>query len=200
MFQRQSHDPPDFEKHGPQGSRACEALIPSFEHHFIININASLPWTALPACLFHLQLRLVARPSRFISTSSIRVNLISRHRRGIGIASTFIMSSAAGDPERDHALQEFKKKLLDSREMEARLKALRVEIKGLQKDYDLSEDNIKALQSVGQIIGEVLKQLDEERCMSTCIHYKVLTCQSLSKPPPDLATLLDADPKSTRKS
>jgi 26S proteasome regulatory subunit T4 len=75
------------------------------------------------------------------------------------------MSSSAGDPERDHALQEFKNKLLESREMEAKLKSLRLEIKGLQKDYDVSEDNIKALQSVGQIIGEVLKQLDEERCM-----------------------------------
>jgi 26S proteasome regulatory subunit T4 len=75
------------------------------------------------------------------------------------------MSSSNADPEREHALGEFKKKLLDSREMEARLKALRLEIKGLQKDFDVSEENIKALQSVGQIIGEVLKQLDDERCM-----------------------------------
>jgi 26S proteasome regulatory subunit T4 len=75
------------------------------------------------------------------------------------------MSSSNADPEREHALSEFKKKLLDSREMEAKLKALRLEIKGLQKDFDVSEENIKALQSVGQIIGEVLKQLDDERCM-----------------------------------
>lgn len=67
------------------------------------------------------------------------------------------------DPERDQALEEYKKKLLESREWEAKLKALRLEIKGLQHDFDVSEDNIKALQSVGQIIGEVLKQLDEER-------------------------------------
>jgi 26S proteasome regulatory subunit T4 len=31
-------------------------------------------------------------------------------------------------------------------------------------EYDKSEDDIKALQSVGQVIGEVLKQLDDERC------------------------------------
>ena len=37
-------------------------------------------------------------------------------------------------------------------------------LKELQKEYDRTEDNIKALQSVGQIIGEVLKQLDDERC------------------------------------
>ena len=68
------------------------------------------------------------------------------------------------DPERADALEQYKKKLLESREMEAKLKTLRLDIKGLQKDFDTTEDNIKALQSVGQIIGEVLKQLDEERC------------------------------------
>jgi 26S proteasome regulatory subunit T4 len=39
-----------------------------------------------------------------------------------------------------------------------------MEIKELTKEFDHTEDNIKALQSVGQIIGEVLKQLDDERC------------------------------------
>ena len=68
------------------------------------------------------------------------------------------------DPERDQALEDYKQKLLESREWESKLKALRLEIKGLQRDFDVSEENIKALQSVGQIIGEVLKQLDEERC------------------------------------
>lgn len=70
------------------------------------------------------------------------------------------------DPERDHALQQYRSTLLDSREWEAKLKALRLEIKGQQKEFDLSEEHIKALQSVGQIIGEVLKELDEERCES----------------------------------
>lgn len=68
------------------------------------------------------------------------------------------------DEEREHALASFKSKLLESREWEAKLKALRQDIKGLQKEYDHTEDNLKALQSVGQIIGEVLKQLDDERC------------------------------------
>lgn len=68
------------------------------------------------------------------------------------------------DPERADALEQYKNKLLESREMEAKLKTLRLDIKGLQKDFDATEDDIKALQSVGQIIGEVLKQLDEERC------------------------------------
>jgi 26S proteasome regulatory subunit T4 len=41
--------------------------------------------------------------------------------------------------------------------------AVRDDIKTLKKDYDKTEDDLKALQSVGQIIGEVLRQLDEER-------------------------------------
>ena len=71
------------------------------------------------------------------------------------------------DPEREKSLEDYKNKLLESREWEAKLKALRLDIKGLQHDFDVSEENIKALQSVGQIIGEVLKQLDEERCTYT---------------------------------
>lgn len=70
----------------------------------------------------------------------------------------------ASDQERDHALQALRAKLIESREWESKLKALRLEIKGLEKDFNQTEENIKALQSVGQIIGEVLKQLDEERC------------------------------------
>ena len=41
---------------------------------------------------------------------------------------------------------------------------MRLGLRALDKEYDKSEDDIKALQSVGQVIGEVLKQLDDERC------------------------------------
>ena len=41
---------------------------------------------------------------------------------------------------------------------------MRLGLRSLEKEYDRSEDDIKALQSVGQVIGEVLKQLDDERC------------------------------------
>lgn len=72
--------------------------------------------------------------------------------------------NGAADPEREQALEDYKRSLLDLREWEAKLKTLRMGIKDLQREFDISEENIKALQSVGQIIGEVLKQLDEERC------------------------------------
>ncbi|KAL1916527.1 uncharacterized protein VTP21DRAFT_5718 [Calcarisporiella thermophila] len=74
------------------------------------------------------------------------------------------MASSSSDSDaRTKALNDYKKKLLDHREMEAKVKELRFGLRDLEKHYEKSEDDLKALQSVGQIIGEVLKQLDEER-------------------------------------
>jgi len=112
-----------------------------------------------------------------------------------------------GDPERQQALEQYKNKLLESRGWEAKLKALRMDIKGLQKDFETTEDNIKALQSVGQIIGEVLKQLDEERCKASSPSTDLLSpldaklcSQSSSKPPQVLDTSSDVDRKSTKQN
>lgn len=69
------------------------------------------------------------------------------------------------DPERADAITKYTDSLLESRNWEVKLKNLRLEIKDLEKEFNNTEENIKALQSVGQIIGEVLKQLDDERCM-----------------------------------
>lgn len=44
---------------------------------------------------------------------------------------------------------------------------MRFALKDLEKDYEKTEDDIKAVQSVGQIIGEVMKQLDDDRCKLT---------------------------------
>jgi 26S proteasome regulatory subunit T4 len=43
------------------------------------------------------------------------------------------------------------------------VKGRREELLKLKKAYNKTEDDLKALQSVGQTIGEVLKQLDEDR-------------------------------------
>uniref|UniRef100_A0A8C3HVR0 GIY-YIG domain-containing protein n=1 Tax=Chrysemys picta bellii TaxID=8478 RepID=A0A8C3HVR0_CHRPI len=40
---------------------------------------------------------------------------------------------------------------------------VREQLKELTKQYEKSENDLKALQSVGQIVGEVLKQLTEEK-------------------------------------
>lgn len=68
------------------------------------------------------------------------------------------------DDERQGTIAAYTTSLLESRNWEVKLKNLRLEIKDLEKEFNQTEENIKALQSVGQIIGEVLKQLDEERC------------------------------------
>ena len=42
---------------------------------------------------------------------------------------------------------------------------VRENLRELSKEYDRSEDDLKALQSgVGQIVGEVLRQLTEDKC------------------------------------
>ena len=65
--------------------------------------------------------------------------------------------------EREQVLEEYRAKIREHREVEARLKRLRQDVKGLQARYQKTEDDLTALQSVGQIIGDVLKQLDTER-------------------------------------
>jgi ATP-dependent 26S proteasome regulatory subunit len=40
---------------------------------------------------------------------------------------------------------------------------VQAKLKELRQKYDKTEDDLKALQSVGQMIGEVLRQLDDER-------------------------------------
>ncbi len=42
--------------------------------------------------------------------------------------------------------------------------SVRKKERDMQKEHDRSENDIKALQSVGQIVGEVLKQLTEDKC------------------------------------
>lgn len=71
---------------------------------------------------------------------------------------------APGDPRREEALRAYKKSLKSHEELSENLKKMRFGLRDLEKDFDRTEDNMKALQSVGQIIGEVLKQLDDERC------------------------------------
>lgn len=41
---------------------------------------------------------------------------------------------------------------------------VRFALKDMEKEFDKTEEDIKAIQSVGQIIAEVMKQLDDDRC------------------------------------
>eukprot|EP01104_Vermistella_antarctica_P008931 TRINITY_DN2281_c0_g1_i1.p1 TRINITY_DN2281_c0_g1~~TRINITY_DN2281_c0_g1_i1.p1 ORF type:complete len:396 (-),score=103.44 TRINITY_DN2281_c0_g1_i1:118-1305(-) len=71
---------------------------------------------------------------------------------------------ATVQPDRkQEALDAYRRKLLLHREQEAKVKAMRKSLNENRKLYNKTENDLKALQSVGQIIGEVLRQLDEER-------------------------------------
>jgi ATP-dependent 26S proteasome regulatory subunit len=65
---------------------------------------------------------------------------------------------------REEALSELRAKLLQHKEVDAKVRQLRESVAAAKKEFDKTEDDLKALQSVGQIIGEVLRQLDAERC------------------------------------
>jgi Proteasomal ATPase OB C-terminal domain len=65
--------------------------------------------------------------------------------------------------EREQVLEQYRAKIREHREVEARLKRMREDVKGLHARYQKTEDDLAALQSVGQIIGDVLKKLDSER-------------------------------------
>jgi 26S proteasome regulatory subunit T4 len=65
--------------------------------------------------------------------------------------------------EREQVLEQYRAKIREHREFETRLKRMREDVKGLLGRYQKTEDDLSALQSVGQIIGDVLKRLDHER-------------------------------------
>jgi len=79
------------------------------------------------------------------------------------------------DAEKAAALEAYRKAIRQHDERSEDLKkcayrfltSVRLSIRDLEKEYGQTEEDIKALQSVGQIIGEVLCELDPERC--TCV-------------------------------
>jgi 26S proteasome regulatory subunit T4 len=52
---------------------------------------------------------------------------------------------------------------MEHREMEANVKKLRQDVKDLVVEYEKTEEDLMAIQSVGQLIGDVLKQIDNDR-------------------------------------
>jgi len=72
-------------------------------------------------------------------------------------------SSGTIDQRRKDALNSYREKMRTHDNISQSLKNLRFSLKALEKDYAQTENDIKAVQSVGQIIGEVMKQLDDER-------------------------------------
>ncbi|KAH3758084.1 26S Protease regulatory subunit 10B [Pelomyxa schiedti] len=67
------------------------------------------------------------------------------------------------DPARRSALVEYARRVRDHTEQEGKVKEMRETLSVAKRDYDKTEEDLKALQSVGQIIGEVLRQLGEDK-------------------------------------
>eukprot|EP01130_Rhizamoeba_saxonica_P001607 TRINITY_DN11492_c0_g1_i1.p1 TRINITY_DN11492_c0_g1~~TRINITY_DN11492_c0_g1_i1.p1 ORF type:complete len:388 (-),score=102.18 TRINITY_DN11492_c0_g1_i1:28-1191(-) len=65
--------------------------------------------------------------------------------------------------DREAALANYRKNLVQYREVDANVRKNRELLQELRVQHDKSENDLQALQTVGQIIGEVLTQLDEER-------------------------------------
>mmetsp|Transcript_23221 Transcript_23221/g.50294 ORF Transcript_23221/g.50294 Transcript_23221/m.50294 type:complete len:406 (-) Transcript_23221:1187-2404(-) len=78
-------------------------------------------------------------------------------------ADTAAAAAAPAPSEREQVLEQYRAKIREHREMEARLKRMREDVKGLVARYQKTEDDLTALQSVGQIIGDVLKRLENDR-------------------------------------
>ena len=106
--------------------------------------------------------------------NNINANAAADSENNDGAASDPAPAAAAPAPpeetqqqreqnEREQVLDDYRAKIREHREVEARLKRMREDVKGLGKRYQKTEDDLSALQSVGQIIGDILKRLDSER-------------------------------------
>jgi len=65
--------------------------------------------------------------------------------------------------DKQEALNIYKRKLLEKKQQVQVVNSLNSKLDDLKKAYDKSEDDLKALQSIGQIIGEVLNPLSEDK-------------------------------------
>jgi 26S proteasome regulatory subunit T4 len=59
--------------------------------------------------------------------------------------------------------RKYRGKFLENKEMESRVRKMRQDLQVMREQYDKTEADLKAVQNVGQIIGEVLKRLDDDR-------------------------------------
>merc|ERR1712012_478479 len=81
----------------------------------------------------------------------------------LAASQTLRRAATMAEAQREKALSDYRSKLMEHREMDAKLKKMRADCKALTKQYDKSENDLKALQSVGRTVGEVLRQLTEEK-------------------------------------
>ena len=57
---------------------------------------------------------------------------------------------------------------------------MREDLRELSKEFDRSEDDLKSLQSgVGQLVGEVLRQLTEDKCACWVSYHPCSTSHNM---------------------
>jgi 26S proteasome regulatory subunit T4 len=65
--------------------------------------------------------------------------------------------------ERQKIINDYRNKIKEHMEVESNVKKLRLDVKNLVAEYNRTEEDLKAIHSVGMLIGDVLKQMDDER-------------------------------------
>ncbi len=60
-------------------------------------------------------------------------------------------------------IEHYVNRLRENKEMEGKLKTVREEFNKMRIEADKLEDNLKAIQNSGQLIGEILKKIDTEK-------------------------------------
>ncbi|XP_041020039.1 26S proteasome regulatory subunit 10B homolog A-like [Juglans microcarpa x Juglans regia] len=72
------------------------------------------------------------------------------------------MSDVEEATRRRNAVARYRKKLLRHKELEGAVRIVREKLGASKKEFNKTADDLKSLQSVGQIIGEVIRPLDNE--------------------------------------
>jgi len=80
------------------------------------------------------------------------------------------MSSAESSTEREAKIAEYLRKKRELQKKEAQCKSVRDELAKMRKRLEKSEDDIKAMQSVGMLVGEVLRAVSDEHFIVLCSH------------------------------
>ncbi|KAI3969918.1 hypothetical protein MKX01_038386 [Papaver californicum] len=85
-----------------------------------------------------------------------------------------------GEVERSRRKADYRKKLLADKELESRVKTVRENLRSAKKEHEKAEDNLRSLQSAGQLVGEVLHRMDNERLIVKLSHgpRHVVGCRS----------------------
>ena len=73
------------------------------------------------------------------------------------------MSSNNPNTERDKAIELYRKRLRENKEMEEKMNETRKEHQNLSKQADKSDEHLKMVQNTGQFIGEILKAFPDDK-------------------------------------